>query len=330
MREFLTLGSCVLALACSVEQTTDFAGDASSDAHTSTGGFPGKENCENTVDDDSDGLVDCADDECFTYTCAAAVPEGWIGPIALYVGPDAAPDCPASGGFTDLALEGGLLGTPPLVCPPCSCNPAGVGCTPSVVTFTELGCVGAPLLNQSGNGCITFDGSSTQRSFKLYTNPPGGACAPSADVPTIPAPTFTEKARVCRRPIGAKEGAGCFADSCVPKPEAPFQLCVYRSDPAPCPVGYATAKSIVTKFEDQRSCAPCTCATDCSAIAMGYDFCGDGNLLGAANVNDQCANLSEGQSSLGMQMVGAAVCAAAGGEPLGSVVETQLTLCCKA
>lgn len=330
MRALLTFGPCVLALACSVEQTTDFTGDASSDAHSSAGGFPGKENCENSQDDDSDGLIDCADDECSTYTCAAAVPEGWTGPVALYMGAEAPPECPASGGYTALAFEGGLLDTPAITCPPCSCNPAGVGCTPSVVTFTELGCASAPLLTQFGNGCLTFDGSSTQRSFKLFTNPPSAACTPSADAPTIPAPTITEKARVCRQPIGAKAGSGCFADSCVPEPIAPFQLCVHRSDPAPCPTGYATAKTIVTKFEDQRSCAPCTCATVCTAAALGLDFCGDGTVLGGANSNDQCANLSAGQSSLGVQVGGAPACAPAGGEPLGSVIETQLTLCCKA
>jgi hypothetical protein len=135
---------------------------------------------------------------------------------------------------------------------------------------------------------------------------------------------------VCRRKIGAKEGSGCFADSCVPKPEAPFQLCVYRNDPAPCPTGYANAKTIVTKFEDQRSCAPCTCATDCTATAESYDFCGATTALGTANVNDQCVNLTIGQSQVGVQMVGAPTCAPAGGEPLGSVVETQATLCCKA
>jgi hypothetical protein len=330
VREFLTLGVCVLAPACSVDQTTDFAGDASPDGHTGSGGFPGKENCENAEDDDSDGLIDCADDECFTYTCAAAVPEGWTGPVALYLGADAPPECPASGGFTNLALEGGILDVPALTCPACSCNPAGVGCTPSVVTYTELGCLGAPILEHFGNGCINYDGSSTQRSFKLYANPPGGACTASADVPTIPAPTFVDKARVCRRPNGVKTGSGCFADSCVPKPEPPFELCVYRNDPAPCPSGYGTAKTIVTKFVDERSCAPCTCATNCTATAVGFDFCGATTVLGAANLNDQCVNLNAAQNSLGMDMLGAPVCAAAGGEALGSVVETQVTVCCKA
>jgi hypothetical protein len=328
VRQLATLGACMLGLACSVQATTDFAGDAGADSHASTGGFPGKENCENGVDDDSDELLDCADDECSTYGCAAHVPEDWNGPVALYMGTEPPPDCSTSGGFPDFVSDGGLLDTPAQTCPACSCDPAGVSCLPSVQTFGGPGCAGL-LLDQFGNTCVNFDAPSTQVSFKLFTNPPSGGCAPISDAPTIPPPTVTEKARVCRRPLGAKDGGGCFADACVPKPEAPFTLCIYRNDPAPCPAGYETQQTIVTKFEDQRGCAPCACATDCTATAVGYDFCGAATPLGSASVNDQCVDLSAGQNSLGMQMTGAPTCAASGGEPTGSVVLTTLTLCCK-
>jgi hypothetical protein len=329
VRGFLTLGSCVLALACSVQQTTDFAGDASSpDAHGSSGGFPGKENCENTVDDDNDGAIDCADDECPTYTCASPVPEGWTGPVALYLGSDAPPECPASGGYTDLAVDGGLLEVPSFACPTCNCDGTGITCTPSVQTFENLGCPGAPLLNQFGTGCMDFNSGTTQRAFKLFTNPPSGDCAASSDPPVIPPPTFATQARICRRPIGAKSGVGCFADSCIPKPEAPFQLCVYRNDPAPCPTGFDNVQTLTTTFQDQRACSACTCGTDCAGLAVGYDNCASTAVLAAANTNEQCSNLSEDQNSLSVTMLGSPVCTPAGGEPQGSVVEMQVTVCC--
>src|SRR6185436_995373 len=42
-------------------------------------GPPPAEDCENGVDDDGDGLVDCADPDCakLGYQCVAAVPSGW-------------------------------------------------------------------------------------------------------------------------------------------------------------------------------------------------------------------------------------------------------------
>src|SRR5690606_7834675 len=56
---------------------------------------PPPEVCDNGEDDDGDGDIDCADDECTDYLCATA-PEGWTGPLA-YIGLPSEtplPECP--------------------------------------------------------------------------------------------------------------------------------------------------------------------------------------------------------------------------------------------
>ncbi|MGA7121295.1 MAG: hypothetical protein WBY94_14420, partial [Polyangiaceae bacterium] len=57
------------------------------------------ENCTNGIDDNCDGLVDCAEPSCQTagYACVGAAPAGWSGPDLFWTGAAGAtaPACPA-------------------------------------------------------------------------------------------------------------------------------------------------------------------------------------------------------------------------------------------
>src|SRR5262245_29388782 len=57
------------------------AGSASSSSSSS-----GAENCQNGLDDDGDGNIDCADPKCPGFQCATAAPAGWSGPGPLWIG----------------------------------------------------------------------------------------------------------------------------------------------------------------------------------------------------------------------------------------------------
>src|SRR5262245_6655050 len=60
------------------QSRTDTPGDAAT----------GDEDCTNGVDDNGDGLIDCADPRCSPgFACVSIIPTGWQGYVALYHGP---------------------------------------------------------------------------------------------------------------------------------------------------------------------------------------------------------------------------------------------------
>src|SRR5262249_33512993 len=109
------------------------------------------EDCLNGVDDDGNGLTDCADPACAAgYTCTPNPPQGWLGPVALYNGPPAnKPKGPP--GHPDTAHQGntGIINDPAM-CSACTCGNPTVTCTPNVV---EL---------DSDAACSTMVGSLVQ------------------------------------------------------------------------------------------------------------------------------------------------------------------------
>jgi len=174
VHELWTVAACLLLLtSCSVDQTTSVAepdasaGGASPDGAT----FPTAEDCGNGEDEDLDGLIDCADDDCSSYTCAPVVSDGWTGPVALYLGTDPSPDCGAAGGFTTLAFDGGTLDSLGYTCPACGCDPTPVTCTPTVTSYTGQNCV-SQASSMTGQGCHTFDSTTSQDSIKLAISAP--------------------------------------------------------------------------------------------------------------------------------------------------------------
>src|SRR5689334_5880623 len=75
------------------------------------------EDCTNGVDDNDDGLIDCADPGCSGYACVSVIPMGWQGYVALYDGP-AAKD-PGCGGDFPRSV---FTGTGSLVNSPAKCS----------------------------------------------------------------------------------------------------------------------------------------------------------------------------------------------------------------
>src|ERR1700759_428939 len=115
------------------------------------------ERCFDGIDNNGDGLVDCADPSCASVAgCVAAVPWGWTGHTALYDGAIAgAPSCAAP--FATAVMPGNAeLTAAPSSCAACvCCAPNGVSCptaggaaTASAPAFARvrIGCEPAPAL----------------------------------------------------------------------------------------------------------------------------------------------------------------------------------------
>jgi hypothetical protein len=115
---------------------------------------PGPEtSCYDGVDNNGDGLVDCADPTCASIAaCIAAAPAGWTGYAALYDGPTAgAPSC-AAPLSTMLAPGNAELTAAPATCTPCTCGPSnGVACAAG----GGAAVISAPAFARLGIGCAS-------------------------------------------------------------------------------------------------------------------------------------------------------------------------------
>ncbi|APR79295.1 Hypothetical protein A7982_04642 [Minicystis rosea] len=238
------------------------------------------ENCTNGIDDDGNGLVDCADPACTVlFTCAPPVPPGgWVGPLAFWMGSGSAtpPDCEEAGGFPTEMTNGGTnpTGVAP-TCPSCSCSsPVGVACQIAQAQFFgSPGCAppGSALTIAQGvcQGFVTL--SFDPASVRWGTAPAaGGACLPQASgFPVIPPVHWDTQIRACG---DAGNGAGCGMGACVPKPSPPFEdmLCIYRDGNVPCPAGpYSVRQVFFADADDTRQCSSCQCGTPSGTSCVG-------------------------------------------------------------
>lgn len=270
-------------------------GDASSDARTDGPSDAsvdpscvksGPENCEDGLDNDCNGLVDCADPACQpTHQCVDPAPVGWD---LVAFSPNTRPACPTGYGAANDIKN--VLGTGSGTCS-CTCTPdVGTACGNIGVTISDT--------------ATTCGGTTTTRSVPPNTNCtaiPGG----NVDVPpgqafgqiTLPAkPTNCASSttlaggtigqgRACASP--PTKGAGCQGSQvCVRKPTG-FGLCVSKPGQNACPLVYTQQRSAGSDLStDNRSCNTCTCGTtnctgtvtlfeaaDCST-GMGNDSTG--------------------------------------------------------
>jgi hypothetical protein len=252
------------------------------------------ENCQNGVDDDKDGLIDCADPDCTTlYTCATT-PAGWNGPVAVWSGAaGSGPSCAASGGYPSAAFNANAgLVVPGYTCPACSCTPSGgMFCDDLMFVYdTSTNCANTdPWQAQAftpGPGCTEFElccSPPTARSAILKDPLPSyvhGSCTATQGTPQFPATSWTTDALGCNA-VPTVAG-GCGGGQCLPKPTAPFgaKLCIYRAGIATCPAGYpnqnpGAGAQYYQGVDDNpatggRSCSGCNCAATCGGTIKTY------------------------------------------------------------
>jgi hypothetical protein len=255
---------------------------------------PMPENCTNGVDDDCNGLIDCADPTCMTrgYACVPEWPSGWT-PVALYDtlqagGPaPTIPSCTTGDTAYDNLLAFGYYNPVPTAAT-CSCSacgsPSGITCSdPTVGTGSSVGCAtGAPA--SIGTSCTSFSPVQTggvNGISLVATSAPsgGGTCADSTSTQTIPTwePTSTSSWEGAGRVCGAETApstlqgaaAGCPSeDYCLLAPTNGL-VCIYNSSQQTCPSStlYTGQHTYSTSGTDNRTCTgSCTCTPDTTGV----------------------------------------------------------------
>lgn len=309
------------------------------------GGPPGGEACDNGVDDDDDGAVDCADDACTGagFACAPTVPEGFDGPVALVRATDgAAPAC--GGAFPDQVLQGGVgaLHAPTATCSPCTCgSPDGGACTTSVALFADGSCLfpaqpaSLGVVFTGASGCEDSpDPLAVGGARAAVPIVDGGACAPGGGVPSLEEASFDDAVALCARPAGE----GCDGAACLPAVEAPFDggLCVWREGAGGCAAAgpYSIAVELHRGVDDARGCTACTCGdpegVTCDGTTTFYrnnDGCNGQSFT--VEHDGQCRSADEFESYRSTLAPTGGACEPAGGEPEGDAFATDpVTVCC--
>ncbi len=316
------------------------------------------ENCENGVDDNCDGLVDCADPMCAAFECVASAPSGWNGYFRVATGtaPSTPAPCPAGGAAT--TLYEGPAG--PAECTGCGCDPvAGAACSPASIecaagstTCGGNGVNGVDWTSSLDNGACDMPtnllGTSTSLSCEI-SRPVAvsatGTCTPTGGE-LVATPPFATQVDVCGAAMAG--GGGCASGNvCVPKSGAPYSssVCVERGGATSCPSGWATGYETYTGASDTRGCSACACGgpnTTCSAGSYTFfdlDQCmGDGTdgttapiTVATSTCTDVSVLLDQGSWSARATLpTPSGTCSPSGGSPYGSVSPAgQMTICCQ-
>ncbi len=269
-----------------VEAATDAQGDAAGDAGADvvTDAPDGSidacgtvEICNNGVDDDCNGLLDCADPQCQAvgWACVPVVPSSWT---LIAYDPGGRPPCAAGWGSSVPLLEGPDAGAPFCTC---ACGgPLANPCVDGVATLSlgQSVCACGSVQNRqllSDGGCDAIGSpigppcSSWGDGVVEPIAPPASvACA---DAPQRPPITYGAQGESCIPLENA--GGGCPPGmGCLPGP-APAVACVEAAGIQACPSGF-TQQHVVydpTNVVDQRQCGACGCSTtptSCSGASL--------------------------------------------------------------
>jgi hypothetical protein len=244
----------------------------------------GPENCTNGIDDDCNGLTDCADPACTTqgYACVTPSPKtGWD-----FVAFDATSQagCPATLMAKNVDVDPTNLGAPAV----CGCTCA-VGAPPSCEqgTFAAKGgndstcSLGGTNFPASGGAC---NNTTLPMTPFVQVTPPaamGGMC--TANGTTTKPPTGATQGEVCS---GEKAfGSGCTAPQVCGLVPAGFTACVHHGGAnMGCPGAPYTMPHSVGTLQDSRSCGNCACGAPTATCSGFWNFYSNGGCGGAVTV----------------------------------------------
>jgi hypothetical protein len=303
----------------------------------------GPESCSNGLDDDCNGLVDCADPACAStgFTCAQAVPPGWT--LVAY---DRASrgGCPGGWGSSSPTVEGPDGGA---ACG-CACgtyqgNPCLIGSLSLSLGQTQCGC------SQTQNIALVSDGGCDPIAHAIgqpcgtWGDGKVAALAPvslaCSEVRTLPPIGFAAQGQTCVPTAGI--GAGCSSGGgCVPSP-APAAGCIQTDGAqASCPPGFSTLSIVYSPADvaDGRQCQACGCvsaATTCTGASVTlYDDsnCTTGDI--AVPADGKCDDVTGDPSDAGWFVYRATpdttACQGPSTSPItgGVVAGNPKTICC--
>jgi len=265
-------GSGVVTTSSSSNSSTVSAGSTSS-----TGCATSTEDCNDGVDNNCDGKIDCDDPQCQGVPtgreCVAPAPSGWK--VVTYA-PDAAATC--SNGYDGPASVAPVPGSDGTVCK-CNCGAPTVNpCVQGKLTVKMgiIACGGNTYTPDATGACDSLNTTVTNDYATAIGVPPVAkqvACVSSADLPD-PQPGAVG---VTCSPLPSIAGGCMNGATCLPKVTSAGR-CIQAAGDMACPAGPFSKRHVVGDVGDvmdQRMCGACSCqssATLCTnATFTGYN-----------------------------------------------------------
>jgi hypothetical protein len=252
-------------------------GTTGNDAPSSDGCAAQTEVCTDGIDNDCNGLVDCADPACAQqgYSCFPTPPGGWA---FVAFSADAQPGCAQGQQANSVDVD------PVLQSASCSCT-CNVGTAPTCTgrVSSSYGTMGGtcPMM---GAGMFAADGTCintplTLEPFVQVGQPAnsGGTCAANPTT-TVPAAGST-RGQVCSGQN--KFGGGCSGGTVCALAPSSFEACVAKNGQNACPSGAYTNSHFVGTLDDTRGCGPCKC-NGTPSCALTWAFYPNPNCNGQA------------------------------------------------
>jgi hypothetical protein len=314
------------------------AGGAGPSATASTGCAGTPEVCDNGVDDDCNGLADCADPACSAPTdahaCVAAAPPGWALTVVV---PGMSP-CPA-GYDTPIVVAP----APPSAGNTCDCTcgaPNANPCTQGVLTVKIGGaCSTNTVVSPVTGGCDVLGASPGSHQSAGGSPLPivQMACASTA---TLPAAGASIPETMCAPTSSGAQGCAA-GQACLPSAASASQ-CITASGDKACPAGPYSARSVVGTpgdLADERTCGACNCTSDAKTCSGAMFTAYTDNCLSSAStvaIDGSCYTLGVGAFNLDTHFIykatpNVASCTPANPSPaLAGQFEplAPMTLCC--
>jgi hypothetical protein len=242
----------------------------------------GQENCLDGVDDDCNGLIDCADPGCTAqgFVCMPAFPAGW-GYVAFDA--TARPGCPAGlGSSSDVDVNPTDL-TSPATCG-CTCSASQApSCTHGNLAESSgvTGCTNGPNnVNANDGACNKSDTRGVQANEQA--TPPalsGGKCAPAGST-TVPT-TGATQGQVCSGETTF--GGGCAGTNVCAYGPSPFTACVEHGGATTCPAGFQQLHS-AGHIQDSRACSACACGDPTASCTGAWTFWDSTDCTGLSGI----------------------------------------------
>jgi hypothetical protein len=232
----------------------------------------GVERCFDGIDNDCNGLGDCADPAC--AVAATCVPDPAPLDVAVRVAAGAA--CPA--GFeAPVDLSSGL--EPGAGCTACGCTAGALTCQAEIAALaTNSGGPSACDATVTSKVVRDVDGCTFIANALGIGNLTGVKaavpCTPGTNA-VLPA-SWATATRLCKtNAVGTGCNAGFVCAPAVPAP-AVAERCAVATGTKACPAGYASRGAFYARYDDTRACS-CTCEAsgDCTgtSVVQHQDSC---------------------------------------------------------
>ncbi len=313
--------------------------------HTTGMGCDEVEDCQDGVDNNCDGKIDCQDPQCTPdYQCAPNPPPGWV---AFAFSESVRSDCPS--GYvssTDIVVN------PRAETATCECQCAsrarascvdGDGRVYSTSSPGSVVCPESESFRFQGRqgACIDTDASEAVvlASFARITPlTPVHACIAvprRVDVQSVEA----RLGRLCAALPNSSAGGCSKAAACVPIAREHYSRCVKSDGVVDCPTGYPQRYAAADSVKDTRGCTDCRCEstatcdkqalavygdTECSGDKMTFSATGVCGPTGAQTpVRFRSYRYAAEVKNEGCNKTG-------GGESVGTVsLVHEMTICCQ-